>query len=413
MMAAGRAAACGAPVTLLEKTSRLGNKLRITGKGRCNLTNEADMTDFVAHFGPRGRFLYGAFSRFFHDDLRAFFAERGVPTVVERGQRIFPASNDARQVAGALAAFLSENRVQVRYRTSVVRVLADGQRVSGVEAADGSGYRAQAVILATGGASYPATGSTGDGYRLAEALGHRITPLHPALVPLVVEESWARELQGLSLRNVQASLYLDEKLLAQECGEMIFTHYGISGPIILSLSKRAAASLGRGRVTLGIDFKPALADEQLDHRLRRELEQHGRRSYRNILKELIPLRLRDAFVTLTGIPADKPGHQVSAAERRRLFALLRDMRLTIVATRPLDEAIVTAGGVDVNEIDPRTMASRRVEGLYLCGEVIDVDADTGGYNLQAAFSTGYLAGESAAAYWQQRASGPDGPPREG
>ncbi len=399
MMAAGRAAACGAPVLLLEKNGRLGAKLRITGQGRCNLTNETDLDDFVSHFGPNGRFLYRAFSHFFQDDLRAFLQQRGVPTVVERGQRVFPVSNDARQVVQAFASYLSENRVQVQYRTTVTRLLLKEQSIAGLETAKGGTVQSRVVILATGGASYPLTGSTGDGYRMAEAIGHHIIPLQPALVPLVVQESWVRELQGLSLRNVRASLYLNGRLLAQEFGEMLFTHFGVSGPIILTLSKRAVAALSQGRVELGIDFKPALTDEQLDLRLRRDLEQFRRRGYRNILKGLIPLRLRDPFVALTGIAADKPGHQITAEERQRLLAQLKDTRLTVVASRPLSEAIITAGGVDVSEIDPRTMASKLVRGLYFCGEVIDIDADSGGYNLQAAFSTGYLAGESAAELW--------------
>ena len=400
MMAAGRAAACGAPVLLLEKNERLGVKLRITGKGRCNLTNDTDIDDFVSHFAPNGRFLYRAFSRFFKDDLRAFLQQRGVPTVVERGQRVFPVSNDARQIVQAFTSYLSENRVQVQYRAAVTRLLVKEQSIAGLETAEGKAIQSQIVILASGGASYPATGSTGDGYRLAEAVGHHIVPLQPALVPLVVKESWVRELQGLSLRHVRASLYLDGKLLAQEFGEMLFTHFGASGPIILTLSKQAAAALPKGRVEVGIDFKPALTDEQLDLRLRHDLEQFGRRGYRNILKGLIPLRLRDPFVSLTGISADKPAHQITAEERQRLFAQLRDTRLTIVAARPLSEAIVTAGGVDTSEIDPRTMASKLIRGLYFCGEVMDIDADTGGYNLQAAFSTGYLAGESAAQQWR-------------
>lgn len=401
MMAAGRAAACGAAVVLLEKMPRLGNKLRITGKGRCNLTNARPLDEFVTHFGPNGRFLYRAFSRFFHDELREFFAARGVPTVVERGQRVFPASNDARHVVTALRRYLTEGGVAVRTRSPVARLLAKDGRMAGVELAGGEVLSSEAVILATGGASYPSTGSTGDGYRMAEALGHRLVPLRPALVPLVVQEPWVTGLQGLSLRNVRASLYLDGRLLAHEFGEMLFTHFGLSGPIILTLSKHAVAALGQGVVQVGLDFKPALDDEQLDSRLRHDLERYGRRAFRNILKELIPLRLRDVFVALSGIPADKPGHQITSAERGRLFGLLRDLRLTVVAARPLSEAIITAGGVDTHEVDPYTMESRLVRGLYFCGEVLDIDADTGGYNLQAAFSTGYLAGESAAAHWQQ------------
>ncbi len=403
-MAAGRAAACGAPVLLLEKKDRLGLKLRITGKGRCNLTNATDMDDFISHFGPNGRFLYRAFSRFFSAELRAFFAARGVPTVVERGQRVFPASNEACHIVDALHQYLDENRVRVQYRAPVTRLLTREGRITGVQTGMGQTLSSPCVILATGGASYPLTGSTGDGYRLAAEVGHRIVPIQPALVPLETEEPWVAALQGLSLRNVQVSLLLDGRLLAREFGEMLFTHFGVSGPLVLTLSKRAVAALAQGRVELSIDLKPALDDEQLDQRLRRELEQSGRRSFRNILKALLPLRLRDPFIAFTGIPPDKPGHQITSEERRRLHRQLRDLRLTVKSPRPLSEAIVTAGGVDINEIEPRTMESKLVQGLYFCGEVIDIDADTGGYNLQAAFSTGYLAGESAAAAWHQWAA---------
>ena len=399
IMAAGDSSGARRAGPAPGKKERLGLKLRITGKGRCNLTNDTDLDDFVAHFGDNGRFLYRAFSRFFKDDLRAFFLQRGVPTVVERGQRVFPVSNEAKDVVEALSRYLTEQRVAVRYRAPVQRLLVEEGAVVGVETSTGERIASPVVILATGGASYPLTGSTGDGYRMAEAVGHRVMPLRPALVPLVTKEEWVPELQGVSLRNVQATLYLNGNPVAHEFGEMLFTHFGLSGPIILTLSRRAVALLGQGRLEIGIDFKPALSDEQLDLRLRRDLTELGRRDFRNLLKELIPLRLRDTFVTLTGIPADKVGHQITAAERQRLFQQLRDTRTTIVGARPLAEAIVTAGGVDTREIEPRTMASRLVRGLYLSGEVIDIDADTGGYNLQAAFSTGYLAGESAAEYW--------------
>ena len=396
MMAAGRAAQCGAPVLLLEKTGRLGNKLRITGKGRCNVTNQAELREFITHFGPQGRFLYRAFSRFFHEDLRAFLQQRGVPTVIERGGRIFPYSNEAEDVVRALTAYLTEGRVEIRYRAPVRRLLIEEGRVAGVELEDGSALPARAVILATGGLSYPLTGSNGDGYRLAGEAGHRLIPQRPALVPLVTKEPWVASLQGVALRNVRASLLVSEEVRAQQFGEMLFTHFGLSGPIILTLSKAAVAALGQGRVQISIDLKPALSDEQLDARLRRDLDEVGKKTFRNILKGLVPLRMRDLYVTLTGIPADKPGHQITAAERQRLMSSLRDLRLTVIGARPIEEAIITAGGVDLSEVEPRTMESRRVRGLYFCGEVLDLDADTGGYNLQAAFSTGYLAGECAA-----------------
>ena len=395
MMAAGRAGALGAPVLLLEKTPKLGNKLRLTGKGRGNLTNVAPWSDFVAHFGPNGRFLYGAFSRFFVDDLRAFFASRGVATIVERGGRVFPAANDADVVADALVGYLRAGNVTVRRRTRVGALLTEGRRVIGVES-DGRQFRGRAVIVATGGASYPGTGSTGDGYALLAAVGHTIIPPRPALVPLVVAERFVAHLRGLSLRNVQATLLLDGQPLASQFGEMLFTPYGATGPIVLTLSKRAAEAATRGRAELSIDLKPALTDEELDARLRRDFDRFGRRTYRRLLAGLLPRLLVDVFVELTGIPPDKRGNQITSSERARLHSLLRDLRLTIVGPRPLAEAIVTAGGVSVDELAPRTLESKRIRGLYCCGEVIDVDADTGGYNLQAAFSTGHVAGESAA-----------------
>ena len=401
LMAAGRAAECGAPVVLLEKTRKLGAKLRITGRGRCNLSNETDLDEFVAHFGPNGRFLYRAFTRFFHQELRAFLAERGVPTVVERGRRVFPYSNKASHVVQALTSYVSDLHVGVRYEAPVKRPVTSGKRISGVQLMDGRVELYPMVILATGGASYPLTGSTGDGYGMAEALGHHIVPIRPALAPLVVEEEWVSGLQGLSLHNVRASLMVDGHVLAHEFGEMLFTHFGVSGPIILSLSKQAVEELGQGRVEISIDLKPALSDEQLDRRLRRELDSAGKKHYHNILKELVPLRMVDLLVAKTGIPPDKPGHQITGQERRRLLGQLRDLRMTVSSARPLDEAVITAGGVDLDQVDPRTMGSKLVEGLYFCGEVLDLDADTGGYNLQAAFSTGRLAGESAAEHWHR------------
>jgi predicted Rossmann fold flavoprotein len=395
MVAAGRAAELGADVLLLEKTGRLGNKLRITGKGRSNVTNDADLESFIAHFGPNGCFLYGAFSRFFAADLRAFFERMGVPTVVERGGRVFPASNDANEVADALRRYCLDGGVRLRYRTPVETLLVHGGRMQGVALGDDQ-FLAPAVILATGGASYPATGSEGDGYGLASTVGHSIVPIRPALVPLVTAEPWVPRLQGVSLRNVRATLYLSGDPIASEFGEMLFTHFGISGPIILTLSKRAGDALKEGRVEVGVNLKPALSDDKLDARLRRDLDEHGKREFRNIVKGLVPAKMVDVLVELADVPPDKPAHQVTGEERRRLFTLLRDLRMTVVRLRPLREAIITAGGVALDEVDPRTMESRIVQGLYFCGEVLDLDADTGGYNLQAAFSTGWVAGEAAA-----------------
>jgi predicted Rossmann fold flavoprotein len=396
MMAAGRAAECGAQVLLLEKTKRLGNKLRITGKGRCNLTNVADRHDFIVHFGPNGPFLRNAFARFFNQDLIDFFAAQGMPTVVERGQRVFPVSNDAHQVANALADYLRQSGARVRFKARVAELEAEGGRIEGVRMEGGEFLTARAVVVAAGGASYPRTGSTGDGYRLTKALGHTIVPIRPALVPLVIKEGHAEALQGLSLKNVEVSLLLDDQPVTHQFGEMLFTHFGVSGPIILTLSAQAVDRLRQGKLELSINLKPALSDEQLDRRLQRDFDRFGKRAFRNILKELLPRKMIALFVRLTGIPPDKPGHQITAAERKRLFNLLRDFRLTIVGHRPIAEAIVTAGGVSTREVDPRTMESLLVRGLYFCGEVLDINADTGGFNLQAAFSTGYVAGQSAA-----------------
>lgn len=424
MMAAGRAAEMGADVLLLEKTPRLGNKLRITGKGRCNLTNEADVRAFIGHFGPNGRFLHGAFSRFFTDDLREFFARLGVPTVVERGGRVFPESSEANDVADALRRYCLESGVRVRHKAGVDRLILSGGRIAGAAAGDAE-FQSPAVILATGGASYPGTGSSGDGYRLAASVGHTIVPIRAALVPLQTAEPWVPRMMGVSLRNVRATLLVDGKAVASEFGEMLFTHFGVSGPIILTLSRhadvgarhsqkgghqRTAASLRNGsseegqagnasplpKVQIGVDLKPALSDEILDARLRRDLDAHGKQAFRTLVKGLVPAKMVDVLVELSGVPADKPANQVSARERAALLSLLRDLRMTVTGQRPLSEAIVTAGGVALDEVDPRTLESRRAPGLYFCGEVLDLDADTGGYNLQAAFSTGWVAGEMAA-----------------
>jgi len=402
LMAAGQAAAAGAPVLLLERTARLGTKLRITGKGRCNLTNTAPVDDFLAHFrspdpeGDAHLYLRNAFARFFAPDLVAFFQEMEVETTVERGGRVFPASNSAHQVADALARFAREQGVKIRTLSRVERLWLDGDRLCGVVLEGGERVAAGAAIVATGGASYPKTGSTGDGYRLAEQVGHRVLAIRPALVPLVVAGTEPKAMMGLTLRNVEVTLLLDGQEFARDFGEMLFTHFGVSGPIILTLSGPAVQRLGQGRLQMSINLKPALDAEKLDARLRRDIDQFGKRSYRNLLKELIPLKMIDVFVARSGIPADKPGHQISAEERLRVRELLHDFRLAIVGHRPLEEAIVTAGGVDTRQVDPRTMASSLVKGLYFAGEVLNVQADTGGYNLQAAFSTGYVAGHAAA-----------------
>ncbi len=413
LMAAGQAAELGAETLLLEKMDRPGRKLRITGKGRCNLTNVVPLSEFITHFGPNGRFLRQAFSRFFVSDLVAFFEELGVRTVTERGGRVFPASGQAcpepfvplragrsrraQDVVDALVRWVGERGVTLRTQSPVERLLVEGGRVVGVQASRGRVYRADAVIVATGGASYPATGSTGDGYRLAESVGHTIVPIRPALVPLETAGGVAPRLQGLSLRNVTVRVWVNGKKQAKVFGEMLFTHFGLSGPIILSLSRQVVDALRLGqRVILSIDLKPALDERKLDARLLRDLDAHGKQQFRTWLKGLLPRKLIPVCIDLTGIVPEKAGHQITAQERKRLRMWLKDFRLEVTGYRPFTEAIITAGGVDTREVDPRTMASRLVEGLYFAGEVLDVDADTGGYNLQAAFSTGWVAGRSAA-----------------
>jgi predicted Rossmann fold flavoprotein len=401
MMAAGRAAEVlrregdDAQVLLLEKMPRLGTKLRITGKGRCNITNACEIREFLDHLGPHGIFLRNAAARFFVEDTVRFFHAHGVPTTIERGRRVFPTSNDAHDVAEALRRYCVDHDVIVRLGAPVV----------GLEPLDGKGWRvmladeeltAEAVILATGGLSYPGTGSTGDGYDLARALGHTVTPLCPGLVPLVTAEEFVPRLQGLSLRHVRATLTQQGRELGSEFGEMLFTHYGVSGPIILTLSSQLGDALQAGPVELCIDLKPALDRETLDRRLLRELRALARAHYQRLLQELLPKSLIEVFAERSGISLQAPLGQFTAAQRERVIALLKRFCLTIVDTRPIAEAIITLGGVACDEMVPQTMASRLHRGLYVVGELLAVAGDTGGYNLQIAFTTGYVAGESAA-----------------
>jgi hypothetical protein len=405
LMAAGQAAGLGASTLVLEKMKRPARKLAITGKGRCNLTNVAPLADFMDHFGANGRFLRQAFARFFVPDLLAFVQELGVQLVTERGGRVFPAGGEATEVVDALVHWVRAAGARLRTGSPVEHLVVEDGRLAGVVARDAAGkhpdeermHRADAVILATGGASYPGTGCTGDGYRLAQEVGHAIVPVRPALVPLETAGDIASRLQGLSLRNVTARILCDGQRQAEAFGEMLFTHFGVSGPIILALSRQVVDLLHQGRrPMLAIDLKPALDEATLDARLLRELDSHGRRQFHTVLGELLPRLLIPVCSELTGIPPDRPAHQITADERKRLRAWLNDFRLEVTGHRSFAEAIVPAGGVDLREVDPRTMASRLVPGLYFAGEVLDLDADTGGYNLQAAFSTGWLAGRSAA-----------------
>lgn len=404
LMAAGRAAACGASVTLLEKMPRLGLKLGITGKGRCNVTNIGTINDYVANFFPDGRFLINALNRFFHHDLTGFLDAWGVPTVVERGQRVFPASNRALDVVSALLRFTKKHGVFIIKDCAVKHIRMENNRLVGLDTSCGY-LAADRVILATGGASYPQTGSTGDGFRVAQELGHTIAPIRPYLVPLLIKEPYVKELQGLALKNVRASVYVQGEKIDEEFGEMLFTHFGISGPIILSLSRAVVDHLDKGRVEISLCLKPALDARTLDARLIREFHSQGKRQFKNILLALLPQRLAAIVPNLLAIPGEKKGAEITIEERRKLADFLHDWRLTLTGVRPLEEAIVTAGGVLTREINPVTMESKKIRGLYFCGEIIDLQAKTGGYNLQMAFTTGWVAGESAATSCGLRVAG--------
>lgn len=392
LLAAGRAAECGAKVVLLEQNSTLGRKLNITGKGRCNLTNTADLDEFVKAFGSNGKFLYGAFSRFSNKDLMSLIERLNVPLKTERGGRVFPESDVAEDVTKALEKWVRKAGVDIRAGTLVKGFAVEEGMIHGVSVFSGI-IKADAVILATGGISYPKTGSTGDGYRMAAEVGHTVIKPTPSLSALVVTEPWISELQGLSLRNVSATIYANGKKVGYEFGEMLFTHFGVSGPIILTLSKVYAALDDKSNIRLFINLKPALNQEQLDARLVSDFAQT--KQIKNYMPELVPRALIAPILRLAGINPDTPLNSVSSASRKGIIKLLVDFPLTIKCARSVDEAIVTAGGVSIKEIDPRTMESKLINGLYFAGEVIDIDAVTGGFNLQAAFSTGWVAGESA------------------
>ncbi|MGE5389873.1 MAG: NAD(P)/FAD-dependent oxidoreductase [Deltaproteobacteria bacterium] len=398
MMAAAVAAQEGAAVTLVEKMDRPGRKLAITGKGRCNITAAVERDQLIKGYPGNGRFLYSAFNELSNYDLIDLFNSEGLETKVERGNRVFPVSDDAFQVVDVLYK---------RVRRLGVKILT-GTTVKGLNIAQGAvtglvtvqcGLPAEAVIICTGGMSYPGTGSTGDGYAWAAEAGHTIIDPRPGLVPLTVSESWVGDLQGLSLKNVKASAFTEDgKKINEDFGEMLFTHFGLSGPIILSMSHDIGRELHKNGkpVKVKIDLKPALSEEKLDSRLLSDLEKYSRKIFKNALGDLLPQKMIAVIIGLSGIDPEKECHQITRAERLGLGKLLKNFTLTVNGTRPIAEAIVTAGGVATREINPKTMESRLVKGLFFAGEVLDVDGYTGGYNLQAAFSTGYVAGKYAA-----------------
>lgn len=399
LMAAGMAAESGDEVLVIEKNDRAGRKLAITGKGRCNITNSADIGDFIDMVPGNGKFLYSAFYSFTNDDVVSFFEKLGVKTKVERGGRIFPVSDSAKDVVMALVKFCRDNGVKFRYNSIVKKILVENNVVKGVVLNDETRLDCDKVIIATGGKSYPVTGSTGDGYRFAKEMGHKIIDIKPSLVGLLAQEDYCKELQGLSLRNVTFTLKsVVGKNIYSEFGEMLFTHFGVSGPIVLSGSRFLHGFMKEDRSVTGvkgeIDLKPALDDEKLDKRLLRDFEKYQNKQLKNALFDLLPEKLIPVVIRLSEISEDKKVNVITKEERRRIIRVLKAFPITIIGLRPVDEAIVTAGGVCVDEVEPSTMESKLVGGLYFCGEVLDLDAYTGGFNLQIAFSTGYLAGKN-------------------
>ena len=393
LMAAVIAGREGAKVTLLEKMNYVGKKMGITGKGRCNITNACDMSEFIKNTPGNGKFLYGAYERFTNEDLLQLLHDAGLETKVERGGRVFPASDSALDVRNTFMKLMKHYGVDVHLEEPVKKLLVDDGVVTGV-VTDKEIYHADAVVIATGGKSYPATGSTGDGYILAAQVGHTITDIRPSLVPIVTEESWVKDLMGLSLRNVELSVVAKNKVQAKMFGEMMFTHFGITGPIVLSLSHTVGKLMRKkniGTIGLDINLKPALSPETLDKRLQKDFDLYSKKQLINGMKDLLPSRLIPLIIELAGIDPQKPINQISKEERQQIGYMLQHMPLTVKGLRPVEEAIVTAGGISLKEFNPKTMESKLVKGLYGAGEVLDIDAFTGGYNLQAAFSTGYVA----------------------
>lgn len=396
LIAAARAAECGADVVVLEKMATPARKLRITGKGRCNLTNSAELVDFLEHFGRSGLFLRQAFSRFFSDELVGFLNREGLATVVERGGRIFPADGDAPAVARLLTDWNHRCGVQIRTRCPVNRLIVSDDTIAGV-VSNGDTIDADRVIVTTGGKSYPRTGSTGDGYRLARAVGHTLMPIRPALVPVIAANLDLGEMEGLTLKNVKARLYLDQKRKRDEFGELTFTANGLGGPIILTMSSQIVDALQAGsKVVVSLDLKPALDDAKLEARLLRDLHSRGLEPMSSILRGLLPKSLVSLCLGETGIDPSETGNRLGSDKRKRLRIWLKDFRVEISGYGTFEDAIITSGGINTREIDPKTMQSKMIRGLYFAGELLDIQADTGGYNLQAAFSTGWVAGNAAA-----------------
>ncbi len=388
------AARNGHRVELFEKNEKIGKKLFITGKGRCNVTNAGDMDALFDAVKSNPKFLYSAFYSFTNEQAMDFFEELGVRLKVERGNRVFPQSDHSSDIIHALKHELEQLGVEIHFCTEVKDVLVEHEKFTGVVLKNGKKVSGDACVVATGGISYASTGSTGDGYRFAEKTGHKVTELYPSLVPMEVKEWYAKELQGLSLRNVRGTILDGKKKLYDEFGEMLFTHYGVSGPIIISASSVVGKKLQDKELTLQIDLKPALSREQLDQRVLRDFEENKNKQFKNAVDKLFPAKLKPIMIELSGISPEKKVNEISKEERLYFVDLIKNFKMTLTGLRSYNEAIITKGGVSVKDIDPGTMESKKISGLYFAGEVLDLDALTGGFNLQIAWSTGYLAGIS-------------------
>jgi len=394
LLAAGRGAELGNKVLILEKMEREGRKLLITGKGRCNVTNDAAIADFITKVRPKGRFLRNAFSQYYSGDIIELLQKYGLELTLERGGRYFPTSHKSADVLQALLAWVNEQKVEIRCNHRVEKLIVENGTIQGIQA-NGKPFLAKHIILATGGKSYPATGSNGDGYEMARQVGHTLEKARPALVPVETEGPLAKKLQGLNLKNVKAVVWVNDKKCAEDFGEMLFTHFGLSGPIILTLSGFIVDELQKkNKVEITVDLKPALDEQKLDKRLIRDLNEHGKKKISNIFRFWLPSKMVPVFIDLLGLDPEKECHQVSSKERKQIRYLLKNLSFKITNYRPFKEAIITAGGIPTNEISPKTMESKLVKGLYFAGELIDLDAETGGYNLQIAYSTGWVAGNS-------------------
>ena len=393
MMACHAAAMCGHQVTLLEKNEKLGKKIYITGKGRCNLTNASDMEVLFANVMSNRKFLYSAFYTFDNNQVIDLFEMNGMATKTERGNRVFPVSDHSSDVISTMAKVLKNDNVEVKLNTTVQSLIIKENKACGV-IVNGKEISADNVILCTGGLSYPSTGSTGDGYEFAKKAGHRITDCTPSLVPFNIREEWVKDLQGLSLKNSAITIYDEKKKLYSDFGEMLFTHFGVSGPMILSASGNIKAAEFAKPLKLVIDLKPAMTEEQLDKRILRDFDENKNKQFRNSVSKLLPSKLIPIIINLSGIDPDKKVNEISKEERNHFVHLLKNLTMTINGLRGWNEAIITKGGINVKDVNPSTMESKLVSNLFFAGEVLDLDAMTGGYNLQIAWSTGYLAGLS-------------------